>query len=88
MRRNPRSLECKTTFLPAKAVRHDAHAEGAHHAAHAEDGDGDAPDDGADPRGDGDAIALHPGVVEERSEFLVVEGETILRGKRTEVGTG
>lgn len=52
---------------PAKPVCHDSHAEGAHHAANAEDGDGDTPHDGADPRADWLAITLDPGVVEERS---------------------
>lgn len=57
----------ENSFLPAKPVRHDAHAEGAHHTAHTEDGDGDTPDDGTDPGGDGLAITLDPGIVEERS---------------------
>lgn len=57
--------------VPAKSIGHDAHAEGAHHAAHTKDGDGNAPDDGADARVDGLAVTLHPGVVEERLEFLM-----------------
>lgn len=57
----------KFKFSPAKSVGHDAHTEGAHHAAHTKDGDSDAPDDGADSRSDGYAITLHPGIVEERS---------------------
>lgn len=63
-------VQKKSHVLPAKLVRQDTHAEGAHHAAHTEDGDGDAPDDGTDPRADGLTITLHPGVVEERSQFL------------------
>lgn len=57
--------------VPAKSVCHDPHAEGAHHAAHTKDGDGNAPHDGADARVDGLVVTFHPGGVEESSEFLV-----------------
>lgn len=60
----------KLYFKPAKSIGHDAHAEGADHAAHTEDGNSDTPDDGANPIADRLTITLHPGVVEERSQFL------------------
>lgn len=63
--------------VPAKSVGHDTHAEGAHHAAHTKDGNGNAPHDGADARVDGHAVTLHPGVVEERSEFLRTEKDNV-----------
>lgn len=55
---------------PAKPVGHDPDTEGSHHATHAEDGHGDAPDDGANSWADWLPVALHPGVVEERAQFL------------------
>lgn len=56
--------------LPAKSIGHDAHTEGAHHAAHTEDGYSDAPDDGTNPWTDGLVVTLQPGLVEERPQFL------------------
>lgn len=60
---------------PSKAVGHDSHAEGAHHATHTEDRHGDAPDNGAHVRADGLLVALHPGGVEEGAQFLGVENQ-------------
>lgn len=56
--------------LPAKPVGHDSHTEGSHHPANAKDGHGDTPDDGANSLADWLSVSLHPGVVEERSQFL------------------
>lgn len=60
----------KFNLLPAKSVSHDSHAKGAHHAPHTEDCNSNTPYDGTNPRADGLAIALHPGVIEEGSQFL------------------
>lgn len=57
-------------LVPAKPVGHDPHTEGSHHPTHAEDGHGHAPHDGANAVADWLPVSLHPGVVEERSQFL------------------
>lgn len=60
----------KVRFLPAKLVSYDTNTKGAHHAAHTEDGNSNAPDNGANTRVDVLVISLIPGYVEERFEFL------------------
>lgn len=57
-------------FVPAKLVSYDTNTKGAHHAAHTEDGNSNAPDNGANTRVDFLVISLIPGYVEERFEFL------------------
>lgn len=70
----PYSFWLHWRLSPAKPVGHDSHTEGSHHAADAEDGHGDTPDDSADSLADWLSVALHPSVVEERSQFL--DGDT------------
>ncbi|KAG5264444.1 hypothetical protein AALO_G00253850 [Alosa alosa] len=60
----------RQTHQPAEFVGYDSHTEGPGHATHAEDGHRQTPHDGAGAWLDGLPIALHPGAVEEGSQFL------------------
>lgn len=52
------SLTCVVS--PAQPFRNKAHAEGGEHAADGEDGNGQRPERGEGPRGDGLPVPVHP----------------------------
>lgn len=74
----------KNSFVPAKPVSYDTNTKGAHHAAHTEDGNSNAPDNGANTRVDFLVISLIPGYVEERFEFLSAKMDAQTEDEKTD----